>query len=350
MNVNDILGDRVIRISVPCRIDFGGTLDISTFYLPLNRLQPSTFNIALDMRTSIAISSFDEGFVKVSSKGFDTAVFESHKAPFDHPMGLMFAIADYFNAQGVHLHIESSSPPRSALGGSSSAAVAIVAGFLHMMDQEIDPQKTAWLAHYIESSVAGVPCGMQDQLAAAFGGVNQWFWEMGPVSPQYRQVPVFEDEAGINTLRERIIVAYCGNPHVSKDINKRWTRQFICGENRDRFEKISQITRTFSEAVAAKKFREAARLMNQETQLRLDMTPDVLDTMGKKMFDVAMAFNGGTRFAGAGGGGCVWAIAEAEDIALIKTHWESLCNTHETAKVLNARIDQQGILVHDSLY
>ena len=59
---------------------------------------------------------------------------------FEHPMGLMFAIAAYFRAGGIHIQIESASPPRSALGGSSAAAVALVAALAEARpDQEQRP-------------------------------------------------------------------------------------------------------------------------------------------------------------------------------------------------------------------
>jgi D-glycero-alpha-D-manno-heptose-7-phosphate kinase len=141
MNLTNLLEKNEIKVSVPCRVDLGGTLDISTFFLPLNFLSPSSFNIALNMRTHVTLSSFKKGYVKISSKGFQSAQFQRFKAPFDHPMGLMFAIADYFETDGVHIHIESSSPPRSALGGSSAAAVAITAAFLTAKDMYVNPDR-----------------------------------------------------------------------------------------------------------------------------------------------------------------------------------------------------------------
>ncbi len=107
------------------------------------------------------------------------AEYPAGRASYSHPLGLMFAIAGYFNASGVHIEITSSSPPRSALGGSSAAAVAITAAFSAILLKEnkiISRQHIAMLAHTIEETVAGVPCGMQDQLAAAYGGVNEWYW------------------------------------------------------------------------------------------------------------------------------------------------------------------------------
>src|SRR5210317_1977628 len=129
-----ILESKPIEASAPCRIDMGGTLDIPTFYYPLRHLSPCTFNIALALRTRVRLRPFSRGQVKISSRGFKDAQFPAAAAPFDHPMGLMFATAAFFNADGIHIDIESQSPPRSALGGSSAAAVALIAAFLKLKE------------------------------------------------------------------------------------------------------------------------------------------------------------------------------------------------------------------------
>ncbi|MCD4676951.1 MAG: galactokinase, partial [Desulfobacula sp.] len=237
------------------------------------------------------------------------------------------------------------SPPRSALGGSSSAAVAIIAAFYKALDKPIAPEQIAWLAHYLEASVAGVPCGMQDQLAAAFGGVNQWIWKMGKISPEFKQVPVFENEDETKMFNSNILIAYCGIPHVSKDINKQWVESFVCGETRSDFEKIADLTKEFSKAVKNRHFRQAADLMNRETKLRLAMTPDVLDNTGKKLFESAINCDCGARFTGAGGGGCLWAVGEQLDIKKLKSSWQKILGSVKDAKILDTTIDNKGIII-----
>ena len=125
----NILESAPIEASAPCRIDIVGTLDIKTFHLPLRRLSPCTVNAAINLRTSVRISPYLQGQVKVSSTDFECVSFPEDEAPYNHPLGLMFAIAAYFGVSGIHIGIDSTSPPRSALGGSSAAAaIALVAG------------------------------------------------------------------------------------------------------------------------------------------------------------------------------------------------------------------------------
>ncbi|MFO7753864.1 MAG: galactokinase [Desulfobacteraceae bacterium] len=343
MNFKTELESSTVKVSVPCRLDFGGTLDISTFYLPLSGHKPSTFNVALDMRTTVTLKPWEEGMVKISSRGFESSEFPAGGARFDHPLGLMFAVADYFNAAGVHIHIESSSPPRSALGGSSSAATALCAAFLSILKKRVYPAEAAWIAHYIESSVAGVPCGMQDQLSAAFGGVNQWFWFLDNGRPAFRQKKLLAGPEAIGNLNSCLIVAYCGNPHVSSDINGRWVKGFIKGENRGTFKSIARLTDRFSEAVGGGDFSLAGRYMNEETRIRMDMTPDVLDETGRLLFDRACRMNVGARFTGAGGGGCIWALGERSAVAALEPEWKKILEQGQTGKLLETAVDSEGI-------
>lgn len=347
MNVNKMLSGNQVETSVPCRVDLGGTLDISTLYLSMGDANPSSFNIALDMRTRITVSGFNKGKIKISSRGFNSAIFNRDQICFDHPMGLMFACANYFNAHGVHIHIESSSPPRSALGGSSAAAVGIIAAFLSLTKQTVDPARAAWLAHYIEASVAGVPCGMQDQLAAAFGGINQWIWKMGRTAPEFEQKPVFTDPETLDDLNSSILIAYCGIPHVSKNINSQWIQSFIKGDTIGIFKKIAALTQSFTIALKERQFEKAADLMNQETSLRLDMTPDVLDDTGQNLFKAACSLNCGARFTGAGGGGCIWAVGDKTKIAELHPIWEQILDQINEAKILDTRIDPSGIRIEN---
>ena len=156
-----------IEASAPCRVDVGGTLDIAPFLYPLYRYSPCTFNIAIDLSTRVRLSAYRDDMVKITSRGFEPSAFPAGQAPFDHPLGLMFAITTHFGVSGLHVDIESTSPPRSALGGSSVAAVALVAALQTAILNEppvVDAafrKQVALLAHALEESVAGVPCGKQ---------------------------------------------------------------------------------------------------------------------------------------------------------------------------------------------
>jgi D-glycero-alpha-D-manno-heptose-7-phosphate kinase len=341
------LENRPLAVSAPCRVDMGGTLDIRTFSYPLQHLAPCTVNIALDLRTTVRLEPYARNRVKVSSRGFRSAGFQAARAPFSHPLGLMFAVAACFRAEGLHIAVQSSSPPRSALGGSSVAAVALAAALWEVRRRgnqgvRIDGRRLALLAHAVEESVAGLPCGYQDQLAAVYGGVHAWRWTAYPrtgVFERRRLLP----PGRTREIERRFLLAYAGVPHESRDINGRWVRDFISGRNRGSWAEIARLTGHFAEALAAGDYRRAASFMNRETAIRRRMTPDVVDGVGSLLIRAARRLGCGARFTGAGGGGCIWALGEAEAIAALRPRWQEILSSRPGARLLDAPVARTGL-------
>jgi D-glycero-alpha-D-manno-heptose-7-phosphate kinase len=262
----------------------------------------------------------------------------------------MFAIAVYFNAKNLHIQVESQSPPRSALGGSSAAAVALIAALSKLWQQvssskPLTRPRIAALAHGLEESVAGVPCGLQDQLAAIYGGVNAWLWPVAIENPPFRKKLVLPKRSH-RDLEKHLLLAYCGKPHASKDINGRWIDQFLAGKFRDFWAEIVICTRMFVRHLADRNYMKAAELMNRETAIRRKMTTDVLDETGVQLMKAAVAHHCGARFTGAGGGGCLWALGDVKHIDSLRPIWEEILSSENEGRLLDLKIDSQGLVVH----
>jgi D-glycero-alpha-D-manno-heptose-7-phosphate kinase len=343
-NLKNLLQGHSTQASAPCRIDCGGTLDIKTFYYPLRHLSPCTFNVALDMKTRVQLLPHEPGLVRVSSRNFQTEEYPADSAPFNSPLGLMFAVAAYFQVEGVHINIVSESPPRSGLGGSSTAAVALIAAFSMALYGRVSQEKTVLLAHAIEEAVAGVPCGMQDQLAAAYGGVHAWYWPSEPTEPPFKKLEVLT-KRDHSALAKRLLVAYCGVPHQSRDTNSQWVQQFVSGKVRSPWIDIVNTTKAFVKAVCVKDWASAVHAMNEELEIRRTMTPEVFGELGEALLEGALAHGCGARFTGAGGGGCLWALGEADDVRNLRSTWTELLSQKEGARLLQARVDPKGLEV-----
>ncbi len=348
--LKNVLQSRPVKASAACRIDCGGTLDIKTFYYPLHHLSPCTFNIALDMKTRIRILPYSSGQIRVSSRGIGTEVYQADNAPFSGPLGLMFAIATYFRVEGMHIEIVSESPPKSALGGSSTAAVALIGALSKALSGDgtarMSTEQVVLLAHGIEEAVAGIPCGLQDQLAAAYGGVHAWYWPSRPADPPFtrREVLAKEDYA---ILENHLLLAYCGVPHESQDINSKWIDHFVRSRARHLWSEIVSCTNEFVLALTVKDWGAAVRAMNREVEIRKKITPEVFDEMGVALVEKALAHGCGARFTGSGGGGCIWALGEEDNIRTLREEWADIMSGRKGAKLLDARVDPVGLLIVD---
>ena len=346
--LKNLLESDPAEAAAACRIDCGGTLDIRTFHYPLRHLTPCTFNIALNMKTRVRLLPHSTGEIKVSSKGFKTEVYQADSASFSGRLGLVFAIATYFRVHGVHIEIVSESPPRSALGGSSTAAVALIGALANALAREGAPPMSAkqivLLAHAIEEAVAGIPCGMQDQLAAAYGGVHAWYWPGEPTEPPFGRTEVLARD-DYNILEAHLLVAYCGVPHESQDINSKWIDQFVRGTGRSLWSEIVSCTKEFVQSLTVKDWGGAVRAMNREVEIRRTMTPEVFNEMGVALLEKALARGCGARFTGSGGGGCIWALGEKKDIGALRPEWVDILSKREGAKLLDVSVDPRGLEV-----
>jgi D-glycero-alpha-D-manno-heptose-7-phosphate kinase len=66
--------------------------------------------------------------------------------------------------------------------------------------------------------------------------------------------------------------------------------------------------------------------------------------MGDRLAALAIGTGCGARFTGAGGGGCLWAIGEADAVAALKPIWEKVLAERPTAGLLDCRVDAEGVL------
>jgi len=339
--------DQQITASAPCRIDSGGTWDIKSMALPFERIRPVSVNIALDLRTTVTLRPFEKGKVKVYSEGFP----EPEIAPFDRmafngPYGLFFAAVAYFGLHGLEIHIRAEAPLKSALGGSSTALVALVHALSRVSSTPDRKRQSArdflYLAYQIEDAAAGGNCGVQDHAAAAFGGVHLWQWRYSNRRSPFAATRLL-NRKGQRELSKHLAVAHSGESHISADINRQWLQEFSSARTRDGWIRANGIVHRFSSALSQKDWGLAAELLQREMEVRKALTPDALTDLTGKLVEQAASEGCGARFAGAGGGGAVWALGDSGAIERVRTLWGETLAPIDGAGLLDCGVDPNGV-------
>jgi D-glycero-alpha-D-manno-heptose-7-phosphate kinase len=337
-----------VEASAPCRIDAGGTWDIRAMALPFAEEVPTTVNVALSLRTSVKLAPFEDGQVRISSRGFGRGrVFKVPSPSFRPPFGTYFAAISHFGLHGVDVRIDSEAPVRSSLGGSSAALVALIealkaASRLEDGDKTHCREHTLHLGYAIEDAMTGGGCGIQDQAAAVFGGVHQWTWRFGnPRKPVKRHRLL--NAKGEDAFSRRMIVAFSGTSHSSSQVNRKWVQDFLNGRTTKGWIEANRIIRDLGQAIKAQEWREAAALLRREMQVRRELTPEALIPITAALIREAEAMDCGARFAGAGAGGCVWALGPKENIEALKVQWSRALAQVRGGTVLNCRVAPVGV-------
>ncbi|RJR24134.1 MAG: galactokinase [Desulfobacteraceae bacterium] len=342
-----ILEKEPVSASAPGRIDSGGTFDIRALAIPQERFLPATVNIAISLRTSVTISAFEDGWVKISSEGFENeemARFDT--LPFDSPFGAMFAAVSYFGFHGLEIRITTQVPVQASLGGSSTALAALIKALSRLStargERGFSSKHILHLAYHLEDGINGGYCGAQDQAAAVFGGANMWIWSFGDAGRAFERVRLL-DPHGQKELSRRIIIAYSGLRHVSGQINRGWVKDFLGGKDRAAWMEINKTVHRFAQAIKGQRWHKAGELLRREMSIRRSITPDALIPLTARLIDEAEEVGCGARFAGAGAGGCVWAIGSEKAIDELRPRWSANLALHKGARILECTVDPNGV-------
>ena len=342
-----VLQRRPIEASSPCRIDSGGTWDIKVFALPYEDIRPVTINMALNLRTRVSLSPFREGWVAISSEGFAIEEeYQIERLPFKRPYGIFWAAMAYFGLHGLKVHIRSDSPVRSALGGSSTALIALLKALSKLAATQngrtLSRPDILHLGYHFEDGVSGGHCGIQDQAAAVYGGVNQWTWSYGDRRKPFRRESLL-DRKGQKSFSRHLLVAFSGKTHASGRINRSWVQAFLSGETRSGWLEVNRIVHKLGNAIRSEDWPRAAGLVREEMAVRREITPEALIPITRRLVDQAEMRGCGARFAGAGAGGSLWAVGAADKITRLKADWEKTLAPVRGAGVLDCQIDPRGV-------
>lgn len=346
-SLSTLLNKQPVRASAPCRIDAGGTWDIKAMALPLEKIEPITVNIALNLRTTVSLYPYKNNWIKICSEGFKhKESFHKDQLPFNSTFGLFFAAISYFDFHGLEVRIHSRSPVKSALGGSSTAIVALIKALSKVSvllgDKKLSGREILHLGYHLEDGVSGGNCGIQDQAAAVFGGVNLWKWHYGNLATPFERIRLL-DRKGQKELSRHLLIAYSGKSHISARTNRNWIKGFLSGKTRAEWCKVNEIVGNLALAIQNHKWKQAAKFVKEEMALRKNLTPEALIPITATLIKQAEEAGCGARFAGAGAGGSLWAIGDKKAVRKLKKEWVKTVSPITGAKILDCEVDAAGV-------
>ena len=128
----------------------------------------------------------------------------------------MRAVLDYMGCeQGLEIHHDGDLPARSGLGSSSSFTVGLLNSLHAMKGEYRSAEQLAKEAIHIEQEVLHEYVGSQDQIAAAYGGLNRIeFFSDG----SFDVAPVIVEPSRLETLQSYLMFFFTGLSRFSSDI------------------------------------------------------------------------------------------------------------------------------------
>jgi D-glycero-alpha-D-manno-heptose-7-phosphate kinase len=243
-------------------------------------------------------------------------------------------VASFRPARGLTLTVDAQAPAGSGLGGSSALGIAAGAALARFTGQRLSREDLLRRVMGVETVELRVPTGNQDYLAALHGGLAA-----------YRHGPEGTTRDPIRApggFERRVVLAYTGEPRESGFSNWDMFRRFVEGERTTvrRMEAIARIARELCSALEAGELDEAGRLVGEEGRLRYRLAPSVAtDALVRAGAAARSAGALGVKVCGAGGGGCLVAVAARDRGGPVA---EAM--SREGARILPARIARSGLV------
>jgi D-glycero-alpha-D-manno-heptose-7-phosphate kinase len=234
-------------------------------------------------------------------------------APQVASTALLDEVVAAWGGRDVELHVSSAVPPGSSLGTSAAVLVALVGALAAVDGERLTPEEAALRAWTAETAT-GRESGVQDHVAAAFGGVS-WI-EVGPF-PVWRRTPVGVPEGPTATL----VTVHLGGSHDSTALHRSVIARAESGD--DEVQRVlARLARLAAQARAAIEAGDAAgwgACLTAASEAQARLHPDLVSAPARAAGEAALAAGAlGWKVDGAGGhGGCVTVLATGDPMPVL---------------------------------
>ena len=207
----------------------------------------------------------------------------------------------YFDIDyGLDLHYNTDIPARSGMGSSSAFTVGLVNALYGLGGKMASKRTLAYDAIHIEQDFIGEAVGSQDQIAAAFGGLNHIIFKKDG-GFFVRPVPIRAERK--RALEKSLVLIFTGFQRFATDIEKDKLENIRTNERS--LMMLSDITEKGLEILLSDRdLREFGQLMNEAWKLKKTLSNKVSTGTIDEIYRTGME-NGalGGKLLGAGGGG-----------------------------------------------
>jgi D-glycero-alpha-D-manno-heptose-7-phosphate kinase len=300
----------IVKSRAPLRLGFaGGGTDVSPY---CDKFGGFVLNATIDKYAYCVIKKLENPIVKFSAtdKQLEVELPLSNYYDLDGNLDLHKAVYNRiihdFNAK-VPISIEISTfsdvPAGSGLGSSSTLVVAMIKGFVELLNLPLDDYAIAHLAYSIERSDCGLQGGRQDQYSATFGGFN--FMEF------YAQdkvviTPLRVKKWILSELESSILLYYTGVSRESAKIIADQSKNMSLGSDEiiDTFHGIKQEAIQMKEALLKGDFNYFVESLKVGWENKKKSSTSVSNNFIDQIYDTAISYGARAgKVSGAGGGG-----------------------------------------------
>jgi len=203
--------------------------------------------------------------------------------------------------EGVEIHHIADLPARTGLGTSSAFTVGLLLGLYALKNQMRDKGTLAADAIYVEQELLKEAVGAQDQVSAAYGGLNHIdFHASGAIEVKR----ILIDQHRVADLEQHLVLFFTGFSRIASDVAQEQIKETpnrskeLCGMLQMVGEGESILTNP------GRSLHEFGNLMNESWQIKKTLTQRISTARIDEIYEAGRKAGAlGGKLLGAGGGG-----------------------------------------------
>jgi D-glycero-alpha-D-manno-heptose-7-phosphate kinase len=309
----------MIVTRTPFRISFfGGGTDYPTWYREHGGAVLSTAINKCCYITCRNLPPFFEYHSRISYTKVENVIANES---IEHPS--VRACLQYLDVnEGVEIHHVADLPARTGLGTSSAFTVGLLLGLYALRNQMRDKQALAADAIHVEQDILQEAVGAQDQVSAAYGGLNRINFHADGAIEVKR---VLTDPSRLAELEQNLALYFTGFSRTASEIAKEQLR--VTPQKKKELEAMHQLVSEAESIITneGRPLQDFGRLLHEGWQIKRSLTQKISSTDIDEIYEAGLAAGAvGGKLLGAGGGGFMLFYVPPERRQALRTRLKKL--------------------------
>ena len=300
----------------PVRLSFfGGGTDYREYF---ERRGGAVLGATIDKHTYISVNRLSDFFDYKIRVGYSKAELVNDVDDIVHPS--VRETLKFMKVKGnLDIHIFADLPARTGLGSSSSFTVGFLNALYALEGRTVSPARLAEEATYIEQRMIGETVGCQDQVHAAYGGVN--LVEFSATGTAVKPVVMSPEKRAL--LNSSLMIFYTGQTRYASEVAKEQCRNTGRGSLDGYLERmhamVYEAEKIISDSTPSAMVKKLGGLLDEGWRLKKKLSGKITNQLIDRSYAAAMKAGAyGGKIAGAGGGGFLFLLAPKDRQAAVR--------------------------------
>lgn len=242
-------------------------------------------------------------------------------------------VLEYLNiTDGVVVQHSSDLPSRTGLGSSSTFTVGLIHALRTLQGVPVTKKWLAKDAIHIEQNILTENVGSQDQIWAAYGGINSIEFRAGGSDFVVNPIPLKKPE--IEHLEKHMMLVFTGLSRTASDIATGYIK--LTEAKIKTYDRMKEIAEEGKYWLSTANVENIGKLLNVAWKEKKSIADNITNTHINDMHSKIMSLGAyGVKLLGAGAGGFLLVVAPPESIVRIQ-------NEFQPYQCVNFEIDLDG--------